>query len=437
MKKLTLIALCLLLVIPFGLFASGNSEGKAASPDATVLTITYATGDVTTKEAVHDIITAFNASQSEYRLQENLSISTGAYLDSLKTLHSSGQFPDMIECRDVPVFVRAGMLESLDSSLLGLFESTVPVYGTVYTAPFVAAYPHMILYNKALFDTWGIDGNPKTYADFLAICESVKVHGIAPLAAGVADIWHIGFLFKYYFTNYCTHGDPDYISKIYKGEISFDNPEMIDAMKRLASLFRDGNVEAGFMSTKESQLVSLLVGEKAAMVFTGTWTIAQILEADPSFQIGFFPVPDDNGHVLLEGGATSQGWALSKEAAKDPKKKAAFNAFINFFFASEQYVPFLQKTNAFPTTREKVSYDTSALMQEVIAMNNASDKGLSWDKGVGENELPPSFRNWTYKKVQEMLMGKLEPAQLVKDMDKEWAVATRDFNPTILVEKSL
>jgi hypothetical protein len=40
------------------------------------------------------------------------------------------------------------MLEPLDPELAKLFESPMPVYGTVYTAPIAAQPLHVILYNE-------------------------------------------------------------------------------------------------------------------------------------------------------------------------------------------------------------------------------------------------------------------------------------------------
>ncbi|WP_320128513.1 extracellular solute-binding protein [uncultured Sphaerochaeta sp.] len=437
MKKVNylLVSLLILFFSSTVAFANGKQENTKVQPKS--VSITFATGDTTTKETIHEMVTAFNASQDKYKLQENLSISTGAYLDSLKTLNASGQMPDIFECRDVPVFVRAGMLAPLDSELKPLFDSLIPVYGTVYTAPIVAQYPYGIIYNKALFQKNGINEEPKTYADFLAICDQVKKLGIAPMAAGVADIWHIGFLFNHYLIDYVTHDNPNWVSDLYQGKTKFSSPEMEKAMTYLGNLFLDGNVEGGFMSTKESQIVSLLVTEKAAMVYTGTWTIAQIQEADPSFEIGFFPIPNDEGNIYLHGGATSQGWALNTTAAADPDKAECFKEFVKFFFSSKEYAQFLQKTNSFPTTKEVMKYETSDLMKSILDMSNKYPKRLSWNIGVGDNELPPSFRNWTYKKVQEMIMGKITVKQLLSDMDTQWATDTRDFNPTKLVNQSL
>ena len=110
---------------------------------------------------------------------------------------------------------------------------------------------------------------------------------------------------------------------------------------------------------------------------------------------------------------------------------------MKYFFSKEQYTYFLKTTNAFSTTKEHMVYETTPVMAEILKVSAANKKYLMWNIGVGENELPPSFRNWTYKKVQEMLMGQITPQQLVKAMDEEWAVETRDFNPTKLVKKAL
>lgn len=436
MKQMRHWILMLVVLVCLGSFvwAGGSSE---QATQRTKISITFVTGDTTTKEAIQDIVEAFNASQSKYQLQPNLSISTGAYLDSLKTLNVSGQMPDIFECRDVPVFVRADMLEPLDPELAKLFESPMPVYGTVYTAPIAAQPPHVILYNEKFFQEHGLNENPKTYAEFIQLCKDIKALGVAPIAAGVADIWHIGFLYGNYVIDYVLRDNPNWIADLYAGKTKFSSPEMKKAMTYLSSLFRDGYVEGGFMSTKESQVVSLLVAGKTAMYFTGTWTIGQIQEADPDFEIGFFPIPDENGVVTLHGGATTQGWALTKEAAKDPAKKEAFKEFIQFFFSPEQYTTFLQKANAFPTTAQHMEYSTSPLMEQIVELYNNTTKRLNWNEGAGENELPPSFRNWTYKKVQEMILGQISVDQMLADMDAQWAIDTRDFNPSKLVNTAL
>lgn len=119
MKKILACVSCFTLVMA-GLFATGQSEkGQNGGTDngPTMLTITYAPGDITSKMADSDVIKSFNASQDMYEFQQNLSLSSGSYLEILKTLKASGQMPDVFECRDVPTFLRADMLAPLPEEL--------------------------------------------------------------------------------------------------------------------------------------------------------------------------------------------------------------------------------------------------------------------------------------------------------------------------------
>jgi len=134
-----------------GLFANGQSENvntQEQLSEPTVITITYAPGDITSKMADSDVIKSFNASQDKYEFQQNLSLSSGSYLEILKTLKASGQMPDVFECRDVPTFLRADMLYPLPTDLQDLFDTNTSVYGDVYTAPITAQPPHLILYTS-------------------------------------------------------------------------------------------------------------------------------------------------------------------------------------------------------------------------------------------------------------------------------------------------
>lgn len=434
--KKTIIALLVLTLISGTVFAAGSSE-KTTAEAKVELSITYATGDTLTKEVTHNIITEFQKANPDIKILENLSISTGAYLDSLKTLNAADQMPDVFECRDTATFVRADMLQPISENLLKLVDSPIGVYGTVYTLPYVAQTPFGIIYNKALFEKDGWDQEPKTYAEFLTLCETIKKAGYAPLVAGISDIWHEGFLFGNFWANYIGNKNSNWIADRYENKVHFTDPDFQAAMDKMISLFTSGYVEAGFMSTKESQCVSVLVAEKAAMYYAGTFAFTQITEADPDFQIGWFPIPTEDGSYTLIGGSTPNGWALTKKAAQDPLKVEAFERFCTFFLSQAQYAPFCKATSQFPTTTEKMIYDVDGVMAEVLDSYNSHKAVLNWNQGVGANELPPSFRNFAYKTFQEAMMKKSTVAQCCKALDAEWDNLTRDFNPTKLVKVDL
>lgn len=52
-----------------------------------------------------------------------------------------------------------------------------------------------------------------------------------------------------------------------------------------------------------------------------------------------------------------------------------------------------------------------------------------WNSKAGVNELPPDFRNFTYKTTVEVLLGQRSVDSAVAEMNKSWKTATMSFNP--------
>ncbi len=400
-----------------------------AAPKEVKLTMSYAGGDPLTKQLIHDIVTAFMKANPHIKIEEFPS-GSGAYTDFLKVKDSVGEFPDVVEMRDTALFVRAGKLAPLPRDIVSLFAATIPVYGADYTAPMVGLNTSGIMYNKKFFKQNGFT-EPKTYGEFLQLCEKIKAKGVAPLVIGMKDIWHIGFWFSKYWLDEIGIKNPNWIADRYAGKVKFSDPDFARAMNGLIDLFKKGYVEPGYMSTSESQCPAILISGKAAMYYFGTNVFKQLEEADPNFEYGWFFIPDAKGKFNIMGGPTSQGWALSAECAKDPAKYKAGAQFIKFFFAKKQYTYFLENMNAFPTTKAKISWNMTPNMKKVFQYYTGPKypKGLNWNNGAGMNELPPAFRNYTYKLIQEMSLNMYSVEEGLKKMDAEWANEVKDFNP--------
>ncbi len=425
LKKFNWIIILSLIVVIF------ITISAIAATKQVQMNVVYATGDPLNKQLISEAIAAFMKKYPNVKIVEDLSISTGAYKDSLVTKDAVGQFPDFMEMRDAPIFVRAGKLAPLPKELLSLFEKTIPIYGTVYTAPFMAAAPVGAYYNKKLFKENGWT-EPKTYGEFIQLCEKIKAKGIAPLVAGTKDIWHMGFPFATAWV-YIGSKNPNWIADRYENKVHFTDSDFAKGMKQVIELFTKGYMEGGYMSTTEAQCPSILISGNAAMYISGTHVIKPIMEGDPSFDLGWFPIPDANGKIVLIGGSTKDGWALSKQAAKDPQKVKVFTDFVKFFMEKKQYTYYCKTASIFPTTKWTPEYEMSPIMKTIMSAYGKAPKTLNWNQGVGANEQPPQFRNWTYKKMQEMAMGTVTVENGLKQMEEEWTLETRDFNPTKLV----
>ena len=393
----------------------------------TELTFIFADGDEGAKASMNEIVNRFNDKYPDITVKIEPG-NGGAYSEFLKTKESVGEFPDVMEMRDTAVYQRAGMLEPLSDDIVSLFKTPVEFDGKTYTAPLSGENTNGIIYNKKYFDENGFT-EPKTYEEFITLCQAIKDKGdMAPLVVGGQDIWHIGFWFHKAYNDQVMSQDQDFIKHCYEGSKNFSDATIKATFEELKEIFQ--YAQDGWVSTPDAQITTFMVSDMAAMMYSGTHMFSQIETADPNFEIGWFAVPSPDGKTRLVGGGGVGGLAISAESAKDPNKKAAAEEFIRFFYAPENYAVYCETLNFIPTTVAKPDMNVSPVLQEVIdATNNADDLGVMWNGRVGENELPPDFRNFMYKTTVEVIQGQRDIDSACEELDKTWKVAMENFNP--------
>ena len=430
-KKLSLLLVGLSLMAT-SIFSNGQNESSASNvnaEDQVTITIGYAGGDPLVKQLISERIVKFMNENPGVNILQAAS-GSGAYLDFLKTKDAVGEFPDFVESRDTSVWERAGRLAELPESVVSLINEAPALNGKYYVAP-LSIQPAIggIYYNKAIFDELGLS-EPKTYGEFLEICEIIKDNGIAPIVVGGKDGWHMGFSWAHYWNKNVQSKNTNWNADRYEGKVKFSDDNVKASFLEYADLWKKGYVEKGFLSTGDNQVTSFLITRKAAMLIAGTWMIQQITDADPEFDLGWAPIPNEKGELELAFGPRLEGWALSKDASADPNKVKAFEAFIDFWYAPENYVEYLQSINEFSASKEvrNVTYTNSILSEVSEAMSNATFNDVMWNNKWGDNELPGSFRNYAYKAFQEFITNdKISVDDFTEKLDKEWEVEAEQF----------
>ncbi len=410
----------------------GATEEGAASGDSIVsapteLTYIFADGDEGAKASMNEIVNKFNETYPDITVTIEPG-NGGAYSEFIKTKDSVGEFPDVMEMRDTAMYVRAGKLEPLSDDIVSLFTTTTAFDGKVYTAPLGGENTNGIIYNKAYFDENGWT-EPTTYDEFIELCQKIADQGdMAPLVVGGQDMWHMGFWFHKAYNDQVLSKDPDFIKHCYEGSKDFSDETVKATFEEMKTIMQ--YAQEGWVSTPDAQITTFLVNDMAAMMYSGTHMFSQISQADPEFEMGWFPVPSPDGKTRLVGGGGVGGLAISAESAKDPDKKAAAEAFIKFFYAPENYKIYCETLSAIPATVDKPDLAVLDVFQEVIDANEtADDLAPMWNGRVGENELPPDFRNFTYKTLIEVLQGTRDIDSACDELNKTWKVSMESFNP--------
>lgn len=411
----------------------GESEGTEGAAGGSIvsapteLTFIFADGDEGMKASMNEIVNLFNETYPDITVTIEPG-NGGAYSEFLKTKDSVGEFPDIMEMRDTAMYVRADKLEPLSDEIQSLFLTTMEFDGNVYTAPLGGENTQGIIYNKKYFD----DNNfsePVTYEEFIALCQAIKDKGdMAPLVVGGQDIWHMGFWFHKVYNDQVLSKDADFIKHCYEGTKDFSDDTFKATFEELQTIMQ--YAQEGWVSTPDAQITTFLVNDMAAMMYSGTHMFSQIAQADPEFEMGWFAIPSPDGKTRLVGGGGVGGLAISAEAAKDPDKKAAAEEFIRFFYAPENYKIYCETLSAIPSTTQAPDLDVMDVFQEVIDANGtADDLAPMWNGRVGENELPPDFRNFTYKTLIEVLQGTRDIDSACEELNKTWQVSMQSFNP--------
>lgn len=414
-------------VIAASMLAGMSVNAESIVTEPTELTFIFADGDEGAKSSMNEIVNRFNEAYPDITVTIEPG-NGGAYSEFIKTKDSVGEFPDVMEMRDTALYVRAGKLEALPEDIVSLFKTTTDFDGSVYAVPLAGENTNGIIYNKKYFDENGFT-EPTTYDEFIALCEAIKEKGdMAPLVVGGQDIWHMGFWFHKVYNDQVLSQDPDFIEHCYEGTKDFSDPTFKAALEELQTIM--SYAQDGWVSTPDAQITTFLVNDMAAMMYSGTHMFSQIASANPEFEMGWFAVPSPDGKIRLVGGGGVGGLAISAEAAEDPNKKAAAEEFLRFFYQPENYKVYCETLSAIPATVEQPDLDVIDVLQEVIdATNTADDLAPMWNGRVGNNELPPDFRNFTYKTAIEVLQGTRDIDSACEELNKTWQVGMQSFNP--------
>ncbi|WP_373232320.1 ABC transporter substrate-binding protein [Cohnella sp.] len=402
--------------------ASSPAASETPAPKEVEFTIGYAPGDPATRQAMVESIKAFTDANPNIKIKDISETGSASYLDWLKTKDAVGEYPDLVELRDVQVFVEAGRVAELPADLLDIFNTVPELDGKKYVAPILGNAPQGIIYSKKAYADAGVTELPKTWDDFIAIQEKLKATNISPIVVGGKDIWHMGFWLNKFLIDQVYVNDPKWNSKRTAKQVSFTDANVVQAMTDYKDLFSK-YVDKGWLSTADNQTASILVSGKAAQLFSGPWMFGQIAEADPSFEFGFYAIPDRSGNVIVNGLPQLAGWSLSAEASKDADKVEAMKSFIRFFYSTETYTKWLKTANALPATKEAITYEASEQFTQVLAYVNDANvkKSLMINNWWGEDAIPPQFRNWYYKLMQELVVKKDgDVLEYMKQADTEY-----------------
>lgn len=304
-------------------------------------------------------------------------------------------------------------LENYDKDVI---DKTCTLGGKVYTIPAAYAPTSGVFYNKAIFEQYNLT-EPKTWDEFINICDTLKSNGIAPMTSGVKDAWPPVMAWNAVVTS----EEPDglaFVKALWDGERAFNDDETMKIWKKLENMsqYYEENVAAVDYNT----VVSRFVGGKAAMMTDATWTAPSIIAADPNFEFGYFGIPGDEapadgGEVQLVGkydhGFTGYGKTEHKEEVL---------LWLEFFSEKEIYEEYINSIGMLPTRSDVAMEDEfmASLLPKIKTQGFHFEKVLYRPSGVGQYATFAALTNLP------AFGGSIETVEELADLaQKDWEEA--------------
>ncbi|MED5017469.1 extracellular solute-binding protein [Paenibacillus chibensis] len=342
-------------------------------------------------------------------------VSLDNFNNVLNSQLQAGQGPDIIEVGgETRLLANAGYLtdltgEEFTSKYADAGLTPYSVDGKVFATPLQSWYEG-IFYNKAMFKENGIQV-PKTFDQFVQIHKDLAAKGIKPQTMG-AQSWEpmmkqsIGLVNNDFYSKV---ENKEFDQKFNAGEAKLADA-WLPSVEKWSRLISEGILTKDMLGLSYDQALDEFATGKAAMWESGPWAVKTIMEKNPEFELGMFPIPGSSeGPGWLIGGP---GSALAINAKTNHKAEAL--QILNFT-ATEEAQQALIKDNAGSSFLKGVDVNLGDVYADCEEAFKAGNVYAPWTAAwVSGNPIVEGYG----KSLQEVLAGIKTVKQALEDADK-------------------
>jgi raffinose/stachyose/melibiose transport system substrate-binding protein len=419
-------ALVLSLVGCFG-GSTGAEQSTAPQQSSGPVEIRYLIGQPESPEDLANIkadITTFEAGSNGVTVKLDV-VPSENVKTVLQTQLRSGNGPDVFGYDTGPGFAgalaRAGLIHDLTDAYA---KYGWPVYDfakqrVTFDGKIVGIPSQLeevgVFYNKDAFAKLGL-AEPQNLSDLMAASTKIKDSGMIPMTLADKEGWEGGHLLSMALSSEVGSAGMD---KLLAGETPWDDPSVVNALKVWGDLYDQKLLTPSPTAVGYDNANALFYSGKAAMNPTGSW-LAQEIERQAKFEVGFIPFPSSTGKGIFSGGLGS-GTFISASS----KKVEASEQFLNYQMSAAHgkwAVEKLQDIPAYPVDTAGISASplfTQVLNDTAKIADGTGDFGYNID--VLTND---AFNNAMWKGVQGILSGQSTPEKVATQLQKSYKKPT-------------
>lgn len=360
------------------------------------------------------IISAFNASNPDIQIKFDPT-NPPDYNATLRLQLENGTGPDIFYARSYDtgrdLFKSGFMVDLSKESFLSKFDKGnlapwTTLDGKVFAMP-AAAVSHGIYFNQKIFKQYGI-AIPKTWQDLIAAAKKLKSKNVTPFANGLKDEWDVcEVVFQALAPSFL--GGAEGRLAYEAGKKPFNDADMVSAFQAIADLAP--YLPNGFQGVDYNASHALFTLGKAAMLFDGSWTIADIVKAKPSFDWSVFAIPAPRGKKTAV--TFHPDWAVSiNPASKNIEAAKVFLTWLSGPAGAKAIGDNL--TGFFPMSKNKITL-ADKYANAFLALNDGKTTDVRFTWPVLMSGQPSAYELIQNGSIA-VATGKKTPKQAADDL---------------------
>ncbi|HEY4348605.1 MAG TPA: extracellular solute-binding protein [Gaiellaceae bacterium] len=294
-----------------------------------------------------------------------------------------------------------------------LSELTYPKDGQIYAAPSEVTAVSFY-YNKKIFAKYGLT-TPKTWPQFIALCNKLKAKGVAPLAVTGTYAPYMGLYYDYLLMRIAGYQP---VQDAINGKRHFATiPGVQTAAADLTQLVKGDYFIKGFQGIDFTAAQLAFFQGQSAMILMGSWLQGEMKGKIPAgFQLATFPFPQvPGGHGDANGVYGQANRLIVAAQSKDPKLGAEFLQF----YASPAMDRFRNKQLG-NISAYKNAPAPPGLQGIVKSLQHGATFGQLY---IATWEKPQAISDAYETPIQQLFFGQSDGSQLVDTIDKQLTAA--------------
>lgn len=323
---------------------TGGGEGDGGGGTTLDLLVpSYSDG---TQALWEEIIAGFESENPDVSV--NLEVQSWDNInDVVRTKVQAGEAPDILNIDAFSGFAKDELLYPAEdvvspetlADFQDSFAENASLDGTMYGLPLIAS-ARTLFYNKDLLAQAGVSEPPRTWDELLEAGKKVNALGGGVYGYGMplgneeaqaeTSVWTFGAGGSW------TDGE----------KITVDTPENLEALTFMKRLIDEGATQPDPGATDRTPMLDVMIQGKIAMAVGLPPTIGQIEERNPGLNYGTAPIPTKDGSPVTLGVADHL-----MAFQNDGDKQEAITAFLDYFFATDTYLTFVDTEGFLPTTK--------------------------------------------------------------------------------------